>query len=64
MNILAPPSPQQSGKTGTSGLATGLDSLGGLMGFLAANQGSKPKASAMMPYGPDPNNPNPFFWYE
>jgi hypothetical protein len=47
MSILAPPSPMQSGQTGTSGLATGLDSLGGLLGFLAANQSGKPQNPMM-----------------
>ena len=39
MKVLAPPSPQQSAQTGTSGVATGLDSLGGLLGFLMSQQG-------------------------
>jgi hypothetical protein len=40
MKIMVPPSPQQGTQTGTSGLATGLDSIGGLMGFLASQQKS------------------------
>lgn len=40
MKIMVPPSPQQGTQTGTSNVATGLDSLGALMGFLAAQQGS------------------------
>ena len=39
MKVLMPPSPQQSAQTGTSGVATGLDSLGGLLGFLMSQQG-------------------------
>jgi hypothetical protein len=38
MKIMVPPSPQQGTQTGTSGVASGLDSLGALMGFLAAQQ--------------------------
>jgi len=38
-SILKPPAPQQGSQTGTSGVATGLDSLGALMGFLASQQG-------------------------
>jgi hypothetical protein len=38
MGVLAPPSPYQSGKTGTSGLATGMDNIAGLLGFLASQQ--------------------------
>lgn len=48
MSILAPPSPQQGTKTGTSGLATGLDSLGGLLGFLASQKKGGGGASAGM----------------
>ena len=40
MNILVPPGPQQTTQTGISPTAEGLSSLGALMGFLAANQGS------------------------
>lgn len=40
MGVLAPPSPQQGSKTGTSGIATGMDSLAGLLGFLASQQKS------------------------
>jgi hypothetical protein len=39
MKIMAPPAPMQGTQTGTSNVATGLDSLGALMGFLAAQQG-------------------------
>ena len=39
MRVLAPPSPQQGSQTGTSGVATGLDSLAGLLGFLSSQQG-------------------------
>jgi len=52
MSILAPPSPQQGTKTGTSMVAGGLDSLGALMGFLASQQGNKPKSNAS--YNVDP----------
>jgi len=38
MRIMVPPSPQQGTQTGTSGVASGLDSLGALMGFLASQQ--------------------------
>jgi len=38
MKIMVPPSPQQGTQTGTSGVATGLDSLGALFGFLASQQ--------------------------
>lgn len=41
MSILAPPSPMQGTQTGTSGFATGLDSLGALLGFLSSQQGMK-----------------------
>jgi len=41
MNVLAPPSPMQGTQTGQSGVATGMDSLAGLLGLLAAQQGSK-----------------------
>jgi hypothetical protein len=40
MRVLAPPSPQQGSQTGTSGVATGLDSLGALLGFLSSQQKS------------------------
>jgi len=44
MSVLAPPSPMQGSKTGTSGIATGMDSLAGLLGFLSSQQGvSTPK---------------------
>jgi hypothetical protein len=39
MSVLAPPSPQQGSKTGTSGVATGMDSIGALLGFLSSQQG-------------------------
>jgi hypothetical protein len=42
MNVLMPPGPQQTTQTGFSPLGSGISSLGSLMGFLAANQGSKP----------------------
>ena len=61
MKVLAPPSPQQGAQTGTSGLATGMDSLGGLMGFLAAQQGrgggQQPNAQMQGLY-----NQYPGFW--
>jgi hypothetical protein len=61
MSILAPPSPMQGSKTGTSGLATGLDSLGGLLGFLSAQQGGggqQPNAQMMNLWN---NNPGFMF---
>lgn len=39
MGVLMPPGPQQSGHTGTSTAAAGMDSLGALLGFLASQQG-------------------------
>lgn len=47
MRVLAPPSPMQGSKTGTSGVATGLDSIGSLLGFLASQQGNKPSSPGM-----------------
>ena len=55
--IMVPPSPQQGSQTGTSGVATGLDSLGALMGFLASQQrnnaarGGSPSPGASSGYG-------------
>lgn len=60
MNVLAPKAPMQSGQTGTSGVATGLDSLGGLLGFLASQQGGgqqQPNAQMQGLY-----NQYPGFW--
>jgi len=53
MKVLAPPSPQQGSQTGTSGLATGMDSLGGLLGYLASQQGNK---GGGQPYGQQAQN--------
>lgn len=43
MGVLAPPSPYKGTETGTSGVATGIDSLAAMLGFLASQQqgGSK-----------------------
>ena len=62
MSVLAPPSPQQGSKTGTSGIATGMDSIGALLGFLASQQQSKP-GSVGMPTGgiPGLNNTGQMF---
>ena len=63
MKIMVPPSPQQGTQTGTSNVATGLDSLGALMGFLAAQQGGgnmtqgQPNQTMMNLY-----NQQPGFW--
>lgn len=62
MSVLAPPSPQQGSKTGTSGIATGMDSLAGLLGFLSSQQGmnqggQQPNAAMMNLY-----NNAPGFW--
>jgi hypothetical protein len=62
MSVLAPPSPQQGSKTGTSGIATGMDSIGALLGFLASQQQSRP-GSVGMPTGgiPGLNNTGQMF---
>jgi hypothetical protein len=60
MKIMVPPSPQQGTQTGTSGVASGLDSLGALMGYLAAQQKSgqqQPNAQMQGLY-----NQYPGFW--
>ena len=65
MRIMVPPGPQQGTQTGTSNVATGLDSLGALMGFLAAQQGQgggnmtqgQPNQTMMNLY-----NQQPGFW--
>lgn len=57
MGVLAPPSPYQSGKTGTSGVATGLDSLGALMGFLASQQGQGQQVAQLPTMGYQFNQP-------
>lgn len=52
MSVLAPPSPMQGSKTGTSGIATGMDSLAGLLGFLSSQQGmSQPKYGGGINFG-------------
>lgn len=47
MRVLAPPSPMQGSQTGTSGVATGLDSLAGLLGFLSSQQGARQGSPGM-----------------
>lgn len=51
MRVLAPPSPQQGYQTGTSGVATGLDSLGALLGFLSSQQGASTPKFGGINYG-------------
>lgn len=51
MRVLAPPSPMQGSQTGTSGVATGLDSLAGLLGFLSSQQGASTPKFGGINYG-------------
>ena len=51
MSVLMPPGPQQTTQTGQSALGTGFSSLGGLLGFLASQQGQRQMGQTPMLHG-------------